>query len=180
MVSFVSGSNFFIEDGTAGLTLYNSELKLKAGDVITGKVWGSGYQYNGVPQATEFHYELAEVTSGATVKPTVVTLAELTADPNKYISRFVRLENATVATAIDVNYTAVTSAGSVTDGTNTVALSHQSTGTYKQKNMTKDDKGTKMYYYFQAAQGATVSFNAVPTLYKGAVQLNIYKADWLK
>ena len=180
MVSFVSGSNFFIEDGTAGLTLYNSELKLKAGDVITGKVWGSGYQYNGVPQATEFHYELAKVTSGATVKPTVVTLAELTADPNKYISRFVRLENATVATAIDVNYTAVTSAGSVTDGTNTVALNHQSTGTYKQKNMTKDDKGTKMYYYFQAAQGATVSFNAVPTLYKGAVQLNIYKADWLK
>ena len=179
-VSFVSGSNFFLEDGTAGLTLYNGELKLKAGDVITGKVWGSGYQYNGVPQATEFHYELAEVSSGNTVKPTVVTLAELVAEPNKYISRFVRLENASVATAIDVDFTAVKSAGSVTDGTNTVALSHQSTGTYKQKNMTKDDKGTKMYYYFQAAQGSSVSFNAVPTLYKGALQLNIYKADWLK
>lgn len=179
-VTYKSGSNYFIEDGTGGLCIYNNALTLKVGDVVNGKVWGSGYTYNGLPEATEFNYELATVKSNNEVEPTTVSLTELANNYDKYMSRLIRVENATVADAIDVTYTRVNSNGSVTDGTNTIALRQQSTGTYRKKNLTTGDSGTRMYYYFKAATGSSVSFTCVPGIYRTTRQLNIYSGDWLK
>ena len=183
-VTYKSGSNFFIEDGTGGLCIYNSSLKLKVGDIVTGNVWGSGYTYNGLPEATVFNYELAKVTTDDTdITPAKVTLSELAANYDKYISRYVCIEGVSVAQAIDVNYKQVVSAGSVTDGTNTIVFNHQSSGTYKKKNLSDDegkDNGSKMYYYFQAAAGDKINVTCVPSVYKETKQLNIYQEDWLK
>lgn len=184
-VTYKSGSNFFIEDKTGGLCIYNPSLKLKVGDIVTGNVWGSGYTYNGLPEATVFNYELAKVTTDDTdITPAKVTLSELTANYDKYISRYVCIEGVSVAQAIDVNYKQVVSAGSVTDGTNTIALNHQSPETYKKKNWSNnkedEDNGKKMYYYFQAAAGDKINVTCVPSVYKETKQLNIYQGAWLE
>ena len=184
-VTYKSGSNTFIEDENGGgLCIYNGSLKLAVGDIVTGHVWGSGYTYNGLPEATEFNYELAKVTKAeGDVTPTKVTISELTANYDKYISRYVCLEDVSVGQAIDVNYKQVVSAGSVTDGTNTIVLNHQSSGTYKKKNLSDDegkDNGSKMYYYFQAAAGDKIDVTCIPSIYKETKQLNIYDKAWLK
>lgn len=180
IVTYKSGSNIFIEDEVGGLLIYNGSLSLKAGDKINGKVWGSGYMYNGLPEATVFNYELAKVESGNEVKATKVSLAELAANYDDYVSRFVRIEDVTVDSAINVNYYKVVSGGRVTDGTNQLLPSPQSTGTYKKKNQTKDDKGTKIYFYWQADVNSKVSFNCIPSINKERKPLNIYEASWTK
>lgn len=179
-VTYKAGSNIFIEDATGGLCLYSSTSKLKVGDVINGKVWGSGYTYNGLPEATAMNTELGTVTDGAEVTPTKVTLAELAANFDKYVSRLVRIEGAKVSKDIDATYQKVVNDGAVTDGTNEFPLKIQSTGTYKEKNLTKGNKGIKMYFYFQAAKDAAVNFTCIPGMYKMTKQLNVYDQEWTK
>lgn len=178
-VTYKDGSNIFIEDETGGLNIYSNSSTLKAGDVVNGHVWGEGYAYNGLPEATTFNDELAKVSHNNTVEPTVVTLAELAANYDKYVSRYIRIVDATLADAIDVTYTGVKSAGSITDGTNTFSIAHQSSR-YNQKNLSAGKKATNMYYYFQAAKGSTISLNCIPAINNGKKQLKVFGADWLK
>lgn len=170
-VTYKSGSNFFLEDVTGGLLVYNSDLKLEVGQVINGKVYGSGYGYNNLAEATDFSTELATIEKGETPSPTVITLDELTANYDKYISRYVRVENVTVTSPIDVVYSKVKSKGAISDGTNTFDLNHQSSGKYNGKNI---------YYYLNVAQGSKVSFTCIPSVYKDNKQLNIWTSDWFK
>ncbi|MBO4590285.1 MAG: hypothetical protein J5698_04870 [Bacteroidaceae bacterium] len=169
-VTYKNGSNTFIEDETGGLLIYSSDAGLSVGQVINGRVWGSGYAYNNLPEATVFGKDLAKVTSGDEPEPTVVTLADLAKDYDKYISRYVQVKGAEVASAIDVKYSKVASAGKVTDGTNEFALNHQSTGKYE---------GNKIYYYIQAAQGSKVDVTCIPSVYKTNNQLNIWEQAWI-
>ncbi len=170
-VTFVSGSNYFIEDEKGGLLVYSNALSLKVGQVINGRVWGQGYAYNNLPEATAFNLQFATVTtSDSDIVPTEVTLAELAADPDSYLSRYIKIKNVTVGTAIDVDYEAVNSRGAVTDGTNTFDLNHQSTVKFN---------GNKIYYYLQAAKDSKVDLVCIPTVYKTSKQLNIYAQNWV-
>ncbi len=170
-VTFVSGSNYFIEDEKGGLLVYSNALSLKVGQVINGRVWGQGYAYNNLPEATAFNLQFATVTtSDSDIVPTEVTLAELAEDYDSYVSRYIKIKNVTVGTAIDVDYEAVNSKGAVTDGTNTFDLNHQSTVKFN---------GNKIYYYVQAAKDSKVDLVCIPTVYKTSKQLNIYAQSWV-
>lgn len=170
-VTYKNGSNIFVEDATGGLLLYNGNSTLAVGDVINGRVWGAGYAFNGLPEATLLQTELAKVTKGDAPKPTEVTLAQLAADYGKYINRYIRIKDATVGKTIDVKYSGVKSAGELTDGTNTFVLNHQRTGKYKGKNI---------YYYVQAAKDSKVNVVCIPSVYKTKKQLNIWDKSWIR
>lgn len=171
-VTYKNGNNIFIEDETGGLQIYSSDVTLKVGQVVNGRVWGEGYAYNNLPQASAFNLDFAKVTTSEDeVKPTVVTLAQLNADYDSYMCRLVKIVGTKVGTAIDVKYSAVGSAGAVTDGTNTFALNHQSTGKFD---------GNKIYYYVQAAEGSTVDVTCIPSVYKTSKQLNIFEQKWIE
>ena len=170
-VTYKNGSNIFVEDATGGLLLYSGNSSLAVGDVINGRVWGAGYAYNGLPEATSLQTELAKVTKGDAPKPTEVTLAQLAADYGKYINRYILIKDATVGKTIDVKYSGVKSAGELTDGTNTFALNHQKSGKYNGKNI---------YYYVQAAKDSKVNVVCIPTVYKTKKQLNIWDKRWIR
>lgn len=170
-VTYKNGSNIFVEDATGGLLLYNGNSTLAVGDVINGRVWGAGYAFNGLPEATLLQTELAKVTKGDAPKPMEVTLAQLAADYGKYINRYIRIKDATVGKTIDVKYSGVKSAGELTDGTNTFALNHQRSGKYKGKNI---------YYYVQAAKDSKVNVVCIPSVYKTKKQLNIWDKSWIR
>lgn len=171
-VTFKNGSNTFIEDATGGLLIYSSNVSLKVGDVVSGKVYGKGYGYNGLPEATEFFTELATVKSGDAPEPEVVTLEQLTTNFDSYVSRLVRVENVKVAdeNPIELTYSKLTSAGAVTDGTNTFELVHNSPSKYN---------GEKIYYYVNVPAGSTVSFTCIPTINRGN-KLGIWDGEWFK
>lgn len=170
-VTYKNGSNIFVEDATGGLLLYSGNSSLAVGDVINGRVWGAGYAYNGLPEATSLQTELAKVTKGDAPKPMEVTLAQLAADYGKYINRYILIKDATVGKTIDVKYSGVKSAGELTDGTNTFALNHQKSGKYNDKNI---------YYYVQAAKDSKVNVVCIPTVYKTKKQLNIWDKSWIR
>ena len=170
-VTYKNGSNIFVEDATGGLLLYSGNSSLAVGDVINGRVWGAGYAYNGLPEATSLQTELAKVIKGDAPKPTEVTLAQLAADYGKYINRYILIKDATVGKTIDVKYSGVKSAGELTDGTNTFALNHQRSGKYNGKNI---------YYYVQAAKDSKVNVVCIPSVYKTKKQLNIWDKRWIR
>lgn len=170
-VTYKNGSNIFVEDATGGLLLYSGNSSLAVGDVINGRVWGAGYAYNGLPEATSLQTELAKVTKGDAPKPMEVTLAQLAADYGKYINRYILIKDATVGKTIDVKYSGVKSTGELTDGTNTFALNHQKSGKYNGKNI---------YYYVQAAKDSKVNVVCIPTVYKTKKQLNIWDKRWIR
>lgn len=170
-VTYKNGSNIFVEDATGGLLLYSGNSSLAVGDVINGRVWGAGYAYNGLPEATSLQTELAKVTKGDAPKPMEVTLAQLAADYGKYINRYILIKDATVGKTIDVKYSGVKSAGELTDGTNTFALNHQRSGKYNGKNI---------YYYVQAAKDSKVNVVCIPSVYKTKKQLNIWDKRWIR
>lgn len=170
-VTYKNGSNIFVEDATGGLLLYSGNSSLAVGDVINGRVWGAGYAYNGLPEATSLQTELAKVTKGDAPKPMEVTLAQLAADYGKYINRYILIKDAIVGKTIDVKYSGVKSAGELTDGTNTFALNHQKSGKYNGKNI---------YYYVQAAKDSKVNVVCIPSVYKTKKQLNIWDKRWIR
>ena len=170
-VTYKNGSNIFVEDATGGLLLYNGNSTLAVGDVINGRVWGAGYAFNGLPEATLLQTELAKVTKGDAPKPMEVTLAQLAADYGKYINRYILIKDAIVGKTIDVKYSGVKSAGELTDGTNTFVLNHQRSGKYHDKNI---------YYYVQAAKDSKVNVVCIPSVYKTKKQLNIWDKSWIR
>lgn len=178
-VTYKNGSNTFIEDETGGLYVYDNSVTLKVGQVIDGRVWGKGYTYNNLPEATALNIPMATVTTpeDSKVEPKAVTLAELTANFDYYINRYVKISDAKVETAIDAKYSEVKSNGKITDGTNTFALRIQSTGKFG-----KDENGDdmKIYMYIQAAKDAKVDVVCIPSVFKSDKQLLIYEQKWVE
>lgn len=120
VVSFVSGSNAFIQDETGGILYYKSGHGLTAGDVLSGVVTGKGYKYNGLQEITS----LAgfEKTSGTAPEPVSMTLADLLADYDRYMSVRVKLTGVTVSGAFANRST------TMTDGDATLTLRDQKNG----------------------------------------------------
>ena len=171
-VTYKNGSNVFVEDETGGLFVYGNDV-LKVGQVINGRVWGEGYAYSNLPQATAFNLQFAKVTTSedSKVEPMSVTLAELNAKFDYYMNRYVKISDAKVETAVDAKYPEVKSNGKITDGTNTFGLRIQSTGKFN---------GNKIYMYIQAAKDANVDVVCIPSVFKSDKQLNIYEQKWVE
>ena len=171
-VTYKNGSNVFVEDETGGLFVYGNDV-LKVGQVINGRVWGEGYAYSNLPQATAFNLQFAKVTTpeDSKVEPMSVTLAELNAKFDYYMNRYVKISDAKVETAVDAKYPEVKSNGKITDGTNTFGLRIQSTDKFN---------GNKIYMYIQAAKDANVDVVCIPSVFKSDKQLNIYEQKWVE
>lgn len=171
-VTYKNGSNVFVEDETGGLFVYGNDV-LKVGQVINGRVYGEGYAYSNLPQATAFNLQFAKVTTpeDSKVEPMSVTLAELNAKFDYYMNRYVKISDAKVETAVDAKYPEVKSNGKITDGTNTFGLRIQSTGKFN---------GNKIYMYIQAAKDANVDVVCIPSVFKSDKQLNIYEQKWVE
>lgn len=171
-VTYKNGSNVFVEDETGGLFVYGNDV-LKVGQVINGRVWGEGYAYSNLPQATAFNLQFAKVTTpeDSKVEPMSVTLAELNVKFDYYMNRYVKISDAKVETAVDAKYPEVKSNGKITDGTNTFGLRIQSTGKFN---------GNKIYMYIQAAKDANVDVVCIPSVFKSDKQLNIYEQKWVE
>lgn len=171
-VTYKNGSNVFVEDETGGLFVYGNDV-LKVGQVINGRVWGEGYAYSNLPQATAFNLQFAKVTTpeDSKVEPMSVTLAELNAKFDYYMNRYVKISDAKVETAVDAKYPEVKSNGKITDGTSTFGLRIQSTGKFN---------GNKIYMYIQAAKDANVDVVCIPSVFKSDKQLNIYEQKWVE
>lgn len=172
-VTYKNGSNTFIEDETGGLLVYDNSVTLKVGQVIDGRVWGKGYTYSNLPEATAFNLPMATVTTpeNSNVEPMAVTLAELNANFDYYMNRYVKISDAKVETEIDAKYSEVKSNGKITDGTNTFGLRIQSTGKFN---------GDKIYMYIQAAKDAKVDVVCIPSVFKSDKQLLIYEQKWVE
>lgn len=171
-VTYKNGSNIFVEDETGGLYVYGSDA-LKVGQVINGRVWGEGYAYKKLPQTSAFNLQFAKVTTpeDSKVEPMSVTLAELNANFDYYMNRYVKILGAKVETEIDAKYPEVKSNGKITDGTNTFGLRIQSTGKFN---------GDKIYMYIQAAKGANVDVVCIPSVFNSDKQLLIYEQKWVE
>ena len=171
-VTYKNGSNIFVEDETGGLYVYGSDA-LKVGQVINGRVWGEGYAYKKLPQTSAFNLQFAKVTTpeDSKVEPMSVTLAELNANFDYYMNRYVKISGAKVETEIDAKYPEVKSNGKITDGTNTFALRIQSTGEFN---------GDKIYMYIQAAKDANVDVVCIPSVFNSDKQLLIYEQKWVE
>lgn len=103
VVTYVNGSNAFIEDATGGVLYYKSGHGLNVGDKINGSVSGKITIYGGFPEVTELNVASATVTPGATVTPVVITLDKLKASFNRYVSCQVKLENVKLDAALVSN-----------------------------------------------------------------------------
>ncbi len=101
LVTFVHGSNAYIQDATAGFLVYGNS-GLTVGDKVTGYVQGQLYTYNGLPEVANPTVEVTVVSSGNEVKPVVVDAAELAANPLKYVSQYVTIQPSTFAEDAEV------------------------------------------------------------------------------
>lgn len=155
VVSYVNGGNAFLEDASGAILLYMSNHGLAAGDVISGKVSGTGYKYNALPEITSLGTEYTKATGG-TIPETVMTLADLLANYDANISRRIVLKGVTVTDGIDGPNN--DRGGTVEQNGSSIALRDQ----LKKAVIAKD------------ATGDLVAF---PILYNTTKQLAIYASD---
>ncbi len=97
VVTGVSGSNVYVEEGETGILLYKSGHGLTVGQKYSGVSPVTARLYKGLPELTSFDFTLAE--ENVTLPLTTVSLADLYADYDKYLSRRIKIENATVTSA---------------------------------------------------------------------------------
>ena len=124
VVSYVNGNSAYIQDNTGGILYYKSGHGLQAGDVLNGVVTGVGYIRFGTKQLTSLSG--LEKTSGTAPAPVTLTIGDLLADYDRYVSVRVKLAGVTVTDAI----TKSDRNGAIKDGAdNTLNLYAQVTNT---------------------------------------------------
>lgn len=80
VVSYVNGSNAYLEDATGATLLYRSNHGLTQGQKINGPITVTLTTYHSCSELTALDTSEATVTTGATIPCTTKTLAELMAD----------------------------------------------------------------------------------------------------
>lgn len=93
LVTFVNGSNAYIQDATSAMLIYGTTT-LKAGDKITGNIDGQLYTYNGLPEVASPTYDVEVVSSDNEVTPKLILADDLAAHPMNYVSQYVAIRNA--------------------------------------------------------------------------------------
>lgn len=96
LVTYVSGSNVFLEDATAAMLLYKKDSGLKAGVTLSGYFEGKVQNFNNLPEISELTYKQEELTIGQAEVPAPqeMTIADVLTNFDKLISKRVKLVNA--------------------------------------------------------------------------------------
>lgn len=100
VVSYVNGSNAFIEEGTTGALIYFSSHGYKAGDCLNGDYQVTTADYKGKFEITAMEAQEGATKTTATVPLTTVTIATLNENFASYESRRIKIAGATVTDEI--------------------------------------------------------------------------------
>ena len=125
IVTFVSADKkyAFIQDAADGIVLFRNsgDITLQAGDALSGAISGAGSIYKNLKEITSLTVE--NVVSGSDIpEPLELTLAQLNAQYDKYVSYRVKVKGVTVPTAFSSRST------TMTDGEESLALRDQKSG----------------------------------------------------
>lgn len=98
VVTYVNGSNAYIQDEEAGILVYLSGHGLTAGDLLNGEVSGTVKLFNNLREITAIDLSKVVKTTGATIPVTELTLAEVNAAGgyDKYENMRVQIKDAEV------------------------------------------------------------------------------------
>ena len=100
IVTYVTGSNAYLQDTSGAILVYLTDNQLKAGQKINGSVSVKARLYNGLAEITSWDASGADVKENATIPDAeVVTLKALTDNYDAYESMRIKVENATVTSA---------------------------------------------------------------------------------
>ena len=100
LVTYVHGTNAYIQDASGAVILYGCAGTFAAGDKISGKADVHYKVFNNLPEVTSITLEEGYTkTTGNTIEPEVVTIETLNANFTNYISRYVKIVEATVTSA---------------------------------------------------------------------------------
>ena len=116
-VSYVNGNNAYIQDNSGAILIYLANHGLAVGDVISGKLAGKGYWFNGIPEVTSIGTDFVK-TAGAAPAPKEMTIKELLDNYDANLLRLIKISGVTVSDAIadgDRN-------GEITQGEDKVAV----------------------------------------------------------
>ncbi len=153
LVTYVNGTNAYLEDASGAVLLYGCKGTLAVGDKITGTANVTYKVYNNLPEVTAFSLvDGYTLISGNTVTPAVVTIEGLETNYTSYISRYIKIENATVTSAFNNKNCTIEQSGS-----SIVLRDQNSTATL---TTTKDD---------------IVTVTAHPAIYNTTHQIAVYE-----
>ena len=95
LVTYVSGSNVFLEDATSAMLLYLANSGLQPGVKLSGYFEGKVQNYNGLPEISSLTFKQEDITfgQGEVPAPLEMTIAEVLRSFDKLISRRVKLTN---------------------------------------------------------------------------------------
>lgn len=113
LVTYVNGTNAYLEDASGAVLLYHCAGDLAVGDKITGTADLTLTVYNNLPEVNAFTLQTGYTkTSGNTVTPTEVTIATLESNYTSYLSRYVKIVGATVTSAFSDKNSTIEQSGS--------------------------------------------------------------------
>lgn len=156
IVTYVTGNNAYMEDATGGIYLMGCKGNLAVGDKITGIMQVTNYTtYYNLPEIKAFTLvEGYTRTTGNTVTPTELTIADLTDNFNRYLSCYVKIADATVTSAFSSKNATIEQNGS------TITLRDQNSSAP-----------------LSVTANATVDVVAHPALYNSTKQIAVWSQD---
>ena len=98
---FENGANFYIQDATGGLLIYDNQNNniitrtYTEGDVISGGVCGTYTLYNGLVELVPTRDLAAASSNTGTVAPVLATIEDINTNYDQFESRLVKLEDVT-------------------------------------------------------------------------------------
>ena len=153
IVTYVNGSNAFMEDAEVGALVYKYGHGLTAGECLNGVYKVVTTTFKGAFEITTFDSYSGDVTT-AEIPCTTLTLAQLSANFAAYESKRVKIEDVTVTDAIATG----DRDGEISDGTNTMVLR----------------AGVDSV---AATVNATITATGYPTIYNTTNQFTVWEQD---
>ena len=153
LVTYVNGTNAYLEDASGAVMLYGCANGFAVGDKITGTANVTYTVFRSLPEVTAI--TLADgytKTTGNTVAPTQVTIADLESNFTSYISRYVKIVRATVTSAFSNKNCTIEQSGS------SIVLRDQNSS----ETLT-------------TTEGSTVTVTAHPSIYNSTHQIAVYE-----
>ena len=155
VVTYVNGSYCYMQDATGAILYMSASNGRKAGDILNGTAQVTFTLYNSLPEITEI--KDATFTEGTAPTPVVVTLAELTANYNAYLSKYIKVEGATVTSALDNKAATIEQNG--------VSIALRQNGSKTIENL---------------SQGAIINLTTFPSIFNTTQQLTVYSDDLIE
>lgn len=133
-----NGKYIYVQDETGGLLLFDQNNKVttnyESGDIIPGGFTGEFTLYKGLHEMyPQFNLEAGE--PGAAVQPEEVTVADIIANPNDYMSKLVVLRNGQISGGTFTNSSTDTRSKTFTQDGSTITVYSQ----FKNLNSTSEE-----------------------------------------